>query len=241
MLARIITIQNLVALFVLPVFVAGNLSACSADDLTSSATSSGETGLIETTPEALFDAFRESGLTCQVQARINTSNHEQNVRFIDLVKTHFTDQEIARVIDRRERGCVDVAQAVSGESGIGQSCQAVTGTYKVQFIPERKSDSGYYPITFYRDSSAYGWMCNDGAPEEFADVIAQFHVPGAYSDLSSLRIYGTSPIGSCIINDPTAARVYSDDDIRACIGYHHVFFCTLGNFTVYSSDMKMWR
>lgn len=130
------------------------------------------------------------------------------------------------------------------EESIVESAQEITGAYTVEFVEEVSSGNpGYHPVGFYRDSAAYGWMCNSGAPENVPDIIAQFHIPGAYANRSKLRIRGTNAFASAFIADPTATRVYSDDDIRACIGAGSVAWWSWVygvEPVVKTSDMLMW-
>lgn len=103
---------------------------------------------------------------------------------------------------------------------------AATSEYRVEFIGEQESSYGYYPFSLYRDSSTYCWMCNDGQSEWPADYIFEFYVPGSYNlDEGRLKITGVNSAGDCYIRGSVAARIYSDDTIRACIGYNWAFIC----------------
>ncbi len=122
--------------------------------------------------------------------------------------------------------------------------QAITGTYAVEQIEETSGSGGSYAAAIYRDSATYGWMCGpNGQPENPADYISQHNVSGAYANRGALRIRGTNAVASCWVSNPTGARVYSDNDIRTCIGYNSVFACTLGGLLggPYTYEVVIWK
>lgn len=179
-------------------------------------------------PQKAYELLVKKGLTCELQETLIALDNDQRSALGKLVYDNISSEEIEAIIEEREMNCFapnDVNQDMVYSGGI---TPLITSTYAVEFIEETTGSGGYYPTTIFRDSSSSNWMCNSGSPESPADYVAQYYVPNSYSNRSNLRIRGTNSFASCYIGNPTASRVYSDNDIRACLGYWTVYFCTLG-------------
>ncbi len=176
------------------------------------------------TPDTAFERLTSEGLTCELQAQIIAFTEADRDQFAEITKAGLSAKERTELLDGKEANCAN-ATSEGTVKDIGTARQAVTGTYSVVFIPEVSGSGGYYPTYLSRDSAFYGWMCNSGSAENPADWILEYHVPGAYSHRSSLKIRGTNSIGSYYTHNPTASRVYSDDDIRTCVGYWEALLC----------------
>lgn len=188
-------------------------------------------------PDEAYGFLVSEGLTCRAQEALLSFNQEQRSSLGRLVFDNFTEDELASIIEKREQKCFSVKEsAQSGVKATSSISLYVTNPYTVEQIEETTGSGGYYPSSINRDSSTYDWMCNASVPESPADYVAQFYVPNSYNNLSRLKIRGTHSFASCYITNPTAARVYSDNYIRACYGYWTVYFCTLGTApTTYES------
>lgn len=219
-----------------------NKTLCAFIVLFATACNSPTTSTEESAPEEAFVLLQTNGLTCDVQETILALDATEKVEFGALVSDNISQDVLETIVDSRETDCVNSYTEAQPENldGVGQATWAITDTYSVEFIEETSGSGGSYPSSIYRDSSSYGWMCNNGSSENPADYIAQYNVSGAYSNRSSLRIRGTNSFASCYISDPTASRVYSDDDIRACFGYWTVYFCTLGTGPM-TYESVIWR
>lgn len=180
----------------------------------------------ELSVQEIYESFVTEGLTCEVQASIISLPNGQHLMLRELIFENIVREEITMIVEDRERGCLPPEDNYQDANPANRLTQAVTDTYTVEFIEETTGSGGYYPTSVFRDSSSYGWMCNSGSWEWPADWIIQYYVPNSYSNLSDLRIRGTNTYASCYITDSTAARVYSDNDIRACFGYWRVWDCT---------------
>lgn len=176
-------------------------------------------------PQAVFSLVTNQGLTCAAQGSIlamNEAEHEELAQLFQLAE--MTVEQRWAVVDSMEKGCSASEPAFSGEDEVVSQVQAITGTYTVVQIPE-STVSGNYATSVFRDSSSSSWMCNSGSPESPADYVAQFHLQGAYYNRNSLKLWGQNWWGSCYLGSLTASRVYSDDDVRSCIGYWTVILC----------------
>lgn len=179
--------------------------------------------------ESAYSLFMSEGLSCRCMATLRALPEIQADEFRVMVRESMTPEEIGAVIEAREQGC-----ASTGSETVGSVVAPITGTYSVEPIEETSGSGGYQPVAIYVDGPSFDNMCGgDG------DYIAEFdNVSGAYSNRSSLKIRGTNIFASCYISNPTAARVYSDDDIRACIGYWSVYFC--GAVAPLTSEIRVW-
>lgn len=85
---------------------------------------------------------------------------------------------------------------------------------------------GYQPYSIYRDSASLGWMCGKHWWEQ-ADYVFEYRVPGAFANRARLKIRGLNSAGNCYVKNPTMARIYTDDTIRACVGCLSINLCSL--------------
>lgn len=180
---------------------------------------------VEISPATVFTAILDHGLTCGVQESIlgfNEGQHEELAQLFLL--SDMSIEARASIVETREVGCFTSEHGYGAADGVGAGVEAITGTYSVVFIPEGTT-SGNYANSVFRDSSSSSWMCNSGSPENPADFVVQFHLQGAYYSQNSLELQGTNWWGSCYLGSTTASRVYSDDDIRSCIGYWTTILC----------------
>lgn len=181
-------------------------------------------------PQKAYNMLINKGLTCEVQAILLALDDDQRSALGRLAYDKISKTEIMALIESRDKNCSAPGDMTQNEtSSIAIASPMITTSYTVEMIEEATGSGGYYPSTIFRDSSSSGWMCNSGKSETPADYVAQFNVPKSYSNLSRLRIRGTNSFASCYIKNPTAARVYSDNSIRACYGYWEVFFCVLAH------------
>lgn len=102
--------------------------------------------------------------------------------------------------------------------------------HEVVQIKEQLNSWGYYPNSIYRDSSC---MCGSDWP---ADYVFEFYVPNSYANRGKLKITTTNNTSSCYINNYVNARVYTNDIIKACVGYWSVRFCGKPN----RYDVAIW-
>lgn len=184
-----------------------------------------------------FDSFRmsvettvavvlEDGLTCPAQFSFYAMTQED----LQATRTRLIEElgleGFSEVVGTRER--CDLRAYGFAESpttqDLGVASEAITGTYTVVNIPELWSYSaGWSPSSILQDGSAYGNMCGPWY-ETPKDYIAEFAwVPGAYTNMSGLRIMGLNSQAENYIDGHVAARVYSDSSIRGCIGWWSVF------------------
>jgi len=186
--------------------------------------------------EVIYEQFISEGLTCSVQEALINFNDEERVSFGRLVFDNIDTEDIGDIIEMKEDCLMSENLKIKAENSIETMALSATTSHVVEFIEEVSGSGGYYPSSIFRDSSTYGWMCNNGSPEGYPDYIAQFYVPNSYANRSRLKIRGVNSFASCYINNPTAARVYTDNSIRACYGYWSVYFCVLGSSpTTYES------
>jgi hypothetical protein len=192
-------------------------------------------------PENVFFSLQEKGLTCDVQKDVASLDEQGRITFVQLVKAGMTDEQLRAAISARGINCqaevINTQLPIMTGSSVEASTYAITNTYAVEQIEEQSTSGyGWMATSVYRDGTTYGNMCGNDWP---TDYIAEFNgISGGYSNRSSLRITGLNGIGSCFIPGYVMARVYSDDSIRACIGYWHVFFCSGG---ILPRDMLVWR
>lgn len=213
------------------------LSACSSKDEATS------TELSETpaSPETILQSLQKDGLTCDTQVEILKLNKDDALKLVEISQATLDTNQIVQLIDNRNTNCSQVPQKESSknDSDLGTVSQAITGTYAVEAIEETSGSGGVQPVYIYQDNSNLGCMCGS----DCNDYIAEFdQVSGAYSNRSSLRIRGTNVWASCYLANPTMARIYSDNDIRACIGWWSVFFCGGGGYIPpQTSEIRVWR
>lgn len=188
-------------------------------------------------PEEVFSQILEKGLTCEVQASILGLEEVGLQQLLRLMRdADLTIEQRHALIEAQQQDCPSEGHRSLDAGVIGSQTQAITGTYAVVFIPE-STTGGNYGSSVFRDSSSSSWMCNNGASESPADYIMQFHLQGAYYSRNSLKLQGQNVWGSCYLGSTTASRVYSDDDIRSCIGWWTVFAC--GGTPPLTTDIKI--
>ncbi len=187
------------------------------------------------TVEYALELLNNDGMTCNTMSVLIKLDPDEVVSLGEQVREQYNPEALAFMIDTRERSCSASSETEEGASSISQE---ITGTYQVEFI-EEASGSGGNSGSIYVDSASSSWMCNSGSPENPADYIGQYNVSGAYANRSSLRIRGTNAWASCYIQASNATRVYSDDDMRVCIGFWHVFLCGAG--APVAGETKVWR
>lgn len=188
---------------------------------------------IDLSAEDVALLVRDEGLTCETMHLILSLPEEEQSTVATLIRSFMAPEQIGFMIANREQGC-----EASPHGSVTASAEAITATYSVEFIEEASGSGGSSATAILGDSSTYGWMCNNGSPETPSDYIAQYHVSGSYNNRSALRVRGTNVFASCYIQSTNAARVYSDDDIRMCIGYWHIFFCGAGS--PLASETYIW-
>lgn len=186
--------------------------------------------------ESAFDLFMSEGMTCSCMQVLRDLPEIEADRFRDMVWSSMSSEELTEVIEARDRGCTPIETMFS--SDVGVTSAEITGTYYVEPIEETSGSGGVQPVYIYQDNSGLGCMCGG----DCNDYIAEFdQVSGAYSNRSSLRIRGTNIWANCYLANPTMARVYSDNDIRACIGWWSVFFCGGGGYIPpQTSEIRVW-
>jgi hypothetical protein len=185
-------------------------------------------GTEESASTALADRIAAEGFTCgNVQEMIAPGEDLRELR--DALATRLGEDGLLQLIEARS--------ACHGEAGEVSGSAAVTGSYVVEWVEEASGTGGVTGLVF-RDSSSSGWMCNGGRPESPADYLVQYNVSSAYANRSRLRVRGTNWWASCYIQSSNAARVYTDNDVRMCVGFWSVFFC--GAVAPTSGDTRMW-
>lgn len=94
-----------------------------------------------------------------------------------------------------------------------------------EWVEESSFSEGAQALNISRDGASAGWMCNGGKSATLADpadYLALFHVDGAYSNRSDLRIRGTTLYAKAYISKGLSSRVYYGDYVLSCIGYWRV-------------------
>ena len=181
-----------------------------------------------------FALLLEEGLSCRsMQAILSLPEDEAN-DLRELVWSTMTRDQVFEMIDAGEVNC-----GIDPADDIGAVARSITIPWSGQFVPEASGTTGVGSTAVFRDSTSSSWMCNSGAPESPADYVVQYRVSGAYSNRAALRVRGTNLFASCYIQPSNASRVYTDNDIRMCVGYWHVFFC--GAVVPLTSETRMWR
>jgi hypothetical protein len=171
-------------------------------------------------------SIQADGLTCSTQQAISALDEGENARLGVLIQETLTQEQFAQIVEDRELGCENGDAQAGGNSDVGVASQAITGTYVVERIEEDYDYQGSWGgSTVYRDGAAYGHMCGSDS-----DYIVEFDsIYGAYTYHSNLEMVGLSSRGRCLLGflgrHYTDARVYSDNDIRACIGYWGAVWC----------------
>lgn len=186
------------------------------------------------TAQDVLDLLRSEGMSCHTMMLMQRLNSAEQGQLVSQVAANFSHEMLVAMIDSRQQGC-GANEASTGHEVV----QNITGTYTVELI-EKASGTGGSSGTIYVDSASSDWMCgHNGQPESPADYIGQYHVSGAYANRSSLKVRGSGFYSDCYIQSSNSARVYTDDDVRMCIGYWHVFFC--GAVVPLTGETFMWR
>lgn len=168
-----------------------------------------------------YRLFVDEGLSCECMREISVLNSEEMSVFRERLQASFELDEHVDIVEHREQGCA----TPRSEDGLGKAVSAITGTYVVERLEEASYNGSWGGSTVYRDGAAYGNMCgSDG------DYIVEFDsISNAYSNHSNLRIEGLTSRGTCLLGwafrHYSDARIYSDNDIRACIGYWAGVWC----------------
>jgi hypothetical protein len=211
------------------------VSSCATPDNNDQSTPSSSTA------ETAFAKLQTEGITCDVQNDIASFNEADDAAFTQMLVSNMAKGQLLAAIDSREMGCKTAGNdaqtaSVTNDRLIEMSTHAVTNVYVVEQIEKVSSQSvGWSPISIYRDGSVYGNMCGN---DLIKDYIAEFQgVSSAYSSPGGLRIMGLNNWGDCYLKNPTGARVYSDNSIRACYGYWSVIYC--GGALTY--DTRVYR
>lgn len=203
---------HLVATFFFGVFASG----CVADSLEAE-------GI--TNAERAYELLLAEGLTCDCMREVKALNEDELLEFSDLARSSFSDEQYFDLVENRGSDCASTA--VSPEAGdVGVVSAAITGTYAVERIEESSSYQGSWGgSSVYRDGAAYGNMCGSDS-----DYIVEFHsISNAYSNRARLRVKGLTSRGTCLLGwlsrHYVDSRVYSDNDIRSCVGYWGAVWC----------------
>lgn len=189
------------------------------------------------TPEQAYAELMDNGLSCGTQEIISRLGDAGDAKFGQMVRENVSEDVWWRLVSEKATGCSAKKQLPEPQSSIiEESTYAITGTYAVEPIEKVSSYSvGWSPTSIYRDGSAYGNMCGN---DLLKDYIAEFNgVSGAFNNRGSLRIMGLNSYGNCYLKDPTMARIYSDNSIRACYGYLTVVWC----WGAQTYDTRIWR
>lgn len=174
-------------------------------------------------PGDVLTEVQANGLTCEAQQSIQAFDEARSAEFSGLLRDSMSAEQFTGVVEDREINCTASA-ASSGE--IGTVSQAITGSWFAETIEEDYSYSGSWGgSVIYTDGAAFGNMCgSDG------DYIVEFDsISGAYANGSSLEVVGLTSDADCMLGwlgrHYVSARVYSDNDIRACVGYWSAVWC----------------
>lgn len=186
-------------------------------------------------PQVLAELISEHGLKCEYQRAMfdfsETELFELQSSLVDMVG----HDELLNITEERET-CIGDEEPI--EDGVFRS--AITSTYTVEWIEESSGTGGRTPLIL-RDAASLGWMCNPGGASatwyDPADYVVQVNVPGAYSNLGRLRARGTNWFATRALDSSSPARVYSDNDIRMCVGYYRVFAWAM---VLLPSDVRIW-
>jgi len=185
----------------------------------------GEEGASETegltAVDHAYNLFVSEGLSCDCMRAVTSLTAVEMPAFSARLQNTFTLDEYIDIVDRRETSC----GSAHNPDGIGVAIAPITGTYTVERIEEAGGSGSWGGSTVFTDGAAYGNMCGpDG------DYIVEFHsITNAYSNHSSLRMTGLTSRGTCLLGwlgrHYSDSRVYSDNDIRSCIGYWAGVWC----------------
>jgi len=173
----------------------------------------------------LDDAIIHEGITCENAQRVDALGDAERIALRnDLVEAIGLDGLAARIQNREP--CPSSTEMHTLTTGSIK--QSITSEFIGEWI-EGGDGTGGVSGFVYRDSQSSGWMCNDGNRETPADFLVEYRVAGAFQNHDRLRVKGTNPFASCYITlgGPSAARVYTDDDVRMCVGFWRAFVCAL--------------
>lgn len=182
-----------------------------------------------------FELFEREGLTCEVKGAMLSFGEQGVIDFSTFVQENLEAEEAGLLFDMEEVGC-DCDTEISALANSGIVRQAVVGDGEGESIEETYLGGGNTPSSIFYDSSYSDWMCNSGSPEWPADHVVQVNVYGSYNNRSGLRVYGTTYCGKCAIPGALSSLVYSDNDIRSCVGYLRALGCCSG--ILYTSDFR---
>lgn len=196
-------------------------AGCSADD----SARQGEASTSMPELSRLADSIASRGFTCSNVAQMAPLSAETLPELRALVAARVGNEEkLHDLVEGREKNCAHVSHAYPTSDEYGTIESSITGTYAVQFVPEASGSSGVTGGIF-RDSGSSDWMCNDKKPETPADYIAEYRLSGASANRPKIRVRGKNVWASCYVQSSNASRIYSDDTIRMCVGFWHVFLC----------------
>lgn len=177
--------------------------------------------------DQLVAVIARDGFTCAHQTEMSRLSGEETIDLRVRLAAKVTEPELARLVDRRD------ACAETSTEDYDSSAQEITSTYSVVQIPKTSGTSGSAPKAILRDGSPR--MCGN---DKLADYVAQYSIAGSYTKRADLRVRGTNLWGNCYLRSANGARVYTDGDIRMCIGYWSVFAC--GAVIPFTSDTRVW-
>jgi hypothetical protein len=191
------------------IFMASLLASCATEVESTSPTA-----------REVLEFLQSEGMSCHTMTLMQRLNSPERGQLVSQVAISVSHEALVTMIENRQRGC-DANEASTAREIV----QSITGTYTVELI-EETGGTGGSSGTIYVDSASSNWMCGDnGKSESPADYIGQYHVSGAYANRPSLKVRGSGFYSDCYLQSSSSARVYTDDDVRMCIGYWHVFFC----------------
>lgn len=183
----------------------------------------------------LAEAILRDGLTCDHINDMQPLSLDELLGLRSVLIDAAGMDGLIELIENREM-CSGAAEPPIQDTPDVPPALGITGMWTGEDIEEVTGNGGYMPVLL-RDSLALKGICGaNDVPDYPADFIAQVNVPNAYMNMSKLRVYGTNVWASCAISDPSAARVYSDNDIRMCVGYWQFMACNW----VFPHEIRFW-
>lgn len=175
--------------------------------------------------DEIVASIQAEGLTCTIQQSISALDENANARLSSMIQKNLTQEQFTQVVEDRKLNCKNDDTPVKSNPDIGVANQAITLSYFVERIEESSYQGSWGGSTVFRDGPVYKNMCGPDS-----DYIVEFHsIPNAYNNRSNLKITGLTSRGSCLLGwlgrHYTDSRVYSDNDIRSCIGYWGTVWC----------------
>lgn len=179
------------------------------------------------------------GMTCDVQSKLRD----------------FSEAEVS-LIAQNVRASSDGSEVGFEENCSGQSFernkqsddvaivqQAYTEPWQGESIEKTTNSGGVYG-SIGRDGASLNWMCNpNSAPGTWYDpadyVISISYLANAYANRSKLKVRPNSWSATQALSkysNQLSSRVYSDNSIRACVGYY--WMTLFGAGYLFSSDFS---